>query len=112
MQKTETRIADIKRRQAGHRQSQHGHLGHRIFALGDDIYLEKISYRAFQRRYGKSVGRKAPGSFVQLLPPGWKCRRPHQRIPDPLDQTPSDLPLRVCRQKTSIPTLASLSVWG
>ena len=67
MQKTEARIADLKRRQAAHRHSQHGALVHRILALGDEIYLEKISYRAFQRRYGKSVGRKAPGTFVHLL---------------------------------------------
>lgn len=67
MQKTEARIADIKRRQTVHRQRQHGHLVNRILALGDGLYLEKLSYRAFQRRYGKSVGRKAPGSFVRRL---------------------------------------------
>jgi transposase len=67
MQKTETRIADIQRRQAAHRQSQHGQLVNRILAMGDLFQLEKLSYRAFQRRYGKSVGRKAPGSFVQRL---------------------------------------------
>jgi transposase len=67
MQKTETRIADIKRRQAAHRTSQHGQLVNRILAMGDSFHFEKLSYRAFQRRYGKSVGRKAPAKFVALL---------------------------------------------
>lgn len=67
MQKTETRIADIKRRQAAHRTSQHGQLVNRILAMGNSFHFEKLSYRAFQRRYGKSVGRKAPGKFVALL---------------------------------------------
>ena len=35
--------------------------------MGDSFHFEKLSYRAFQRRYGKSVGRKAPGQFVALL---------------------------------------------
>lgn len=67
MRQTETKIADIQRRQAAHRKSQHGQLVNRILAMGDVFQFEKLSYRAFQRRYGKSVGRKAPSSFVQLL---------------------------------------------
>jgi putative transposase len=67
MQQTETKIADLQRRQAAHRSSQHGQLVNRILAMGDVFNLEKLSYRAFQRRYGKSVGRRAPGSFVQHL---------------------------------------------
>jgi transposase len=29
--------------------------------------LEKISYKAWQKQYGKSVGLRAPGMFVEML---------------------------------------------
>ena len=35
--------------------------------MGDTIKLEKLSYRAFQRRFGRSVGMRAPGMFVERL---------------------------------------------
>ena len=31
------------------------------------VILEKISYQAWQKQYGKSVGLRAPGMFVELL---------------------------------------------
>lgn len=34
---------------------------------GDIIKLEKLSYRAFQKLFGKSVGNRAPGMFVSHL---------------------------------------------
>jgi hypothetical protein len=36
----------------------------RILAQGNVIKLERLSYRAFQKTYGKSVGFRAPGTFV------------------------------------------------
>jgi len=36
-------------------------------AVGNRILLEKISYKAWQKRYGKSVGLRAPGMFVEML---------------------------------------------
>ena len=38
-----------------------------MVALGTTIILEKISYKAWQKRFGKSVGLRAPGMFVELL---------------------------------------------
>ena len=35
--------------------------------MGNTVNLEKLSYVAFQKRFGKSVGRRAPGMFVELL---------------------------------------------
>ena len=35
--------------------------------MGKNIKLEKLSYRAFQKNFGKSVGAKAAGMFVSLL---------------------------------------------
>ncbi len=57
----------MRRKQAEHRKSLHGQLANHIFSLGNVIKLEKLSYRAFQRIYGKSVGVRAPGMFVSML---------------------------------------------
>ena len=65
--KTRARISEIKRKQAATRKTAHGRLVNEILAMGNEIKLEKLSYLAFQRRYGKSVGRRAPGMFVELL---------------------------------------------
>jgi hypothetical protein len=65
--KTQTRLAEVHRRQAAHRKRLHGQLVNRILKLGNVINLEKLSYRSFQRNYGKSVGFRAPGTFVSFL---------------------------------------------
>jgi hypothetical protein len=66
-QATRRRLASQERKLAAHRKSLHGHLAHEIVSIGTDIRLEKISYKAWQRQYGKSVGLRAPGMFVELL---------------------------------------------
>jgi putative transposase len=65
--KTETKLAELHRRQAAHRKTLHGSLVNRILRMGNRFKLEKLSYRAFQRRYGRSVGMRAPGRFVAHL---------------------------------------------
>jgi hypothetical protein len=35
--------------------------------MGKHIKTEKLSYRAFQRQYGRSVGVRAPGVFLSIL---------------------------------------------
>jgi putative transposase len=64
---TETRLAELHRKQAAHRKSLHGRLVNRILRMGNRFKWEKLSYRAFQRRYGRSVGMRAPGRFVAHL---------------------------------------------
>ena len=64
---TETKLAEIQRKQAAYRKSLHGQLVNRVLRMGDVIKLEKLSYRAFQRQYGRSVGMRAPGMFVAQL---------------------------------------------
>src|SRR6266704_808539 len=56
-----------RRKLAAHRKSLHGRLVHEIVAVGNTIILEKISYKAWQKQYGKSVGLRAPGMFIELL---------------------------------------------
>lgn len=65
--RTEARLAEERRRQAAHRKSLHGNLANRIVIHGNRFMLEKVSYRAFQRRWGRSVGARAPAMFVGLL---------------------------------------------
>jgi putative transposase len=64
---TREQLAELRRKQAAHRKSLHGRKVNRILAQGNLIKLEKLSYRAFQKRYGKSVGFRGPGTFVALL---------------------------------------------
>jgi hypothetical protein len=66
-QKTRQRIATRERKLAAHRKSLHGRKVHEIVAVGNTIMLEKISYKAWQKCYGRSVGLRAPGMFVEHL---------------------------------------------
>lgn len=65
--RTQSKLAEVHRKQAAHRKSLHGHMVNRVLRMGDVIQLEKLSYRAFQRRFGRSVGMRAPGTFVAHL---------------------------------------------
>jgi HpcH/HpaI aldolase/citrate lyase family len=40
---------------------------HQIVRSGNTIITEKLSYKGWQKRYGKSVGRCAPGMFIDHL---------------------------------------------
>ena len=64
---TEARLADLYRKHAAHRKTLHGRMANCVLSMGDHIKLEKVSYRSFQRNYGKSVGMRAPGTFVSIL---------------------------------------------
>src|SRR5271157_615943 len=60
-------LAELYRKQAAYRKSLHGCQVNRILALGNVIKMEGLSYRAFQKRFGKSVGFRGPGTFVAFL---------------------------------------------
>ncbi len=64
---TRRRLAHKERRLSAHRKSLHGRLAHEIIRIGNDIRIEKISYRAWQKQFGKSVGRSAPGMLIDHL---------------------------------------------
>ena len=65
--RTETKLAEMRRKQAAQRKSLHGSMANRVLRMGDVIQMERLSYRAFQRQFGRSVGMRAPGMFVQHL---------------------------------------------
>jgi len=59
--------AGLERRLAAERRRAHGELCNRILGQGNIVKTEKLSYRAFQKMFGKSVGRSAPGKFIAEL---------------------------------------------
>ena len=67
LQKAFDQLSDISRRQAAHRKAQHGKLANEILQKGNHIKTEKLSYKAFQRLFGSSVGLRAPGMFIETL---------------------------------------------
>ena len=60
-------LAELQRVLAETRKRAHGTLANEILKLGTDIKTEKLSYRAFQKLYGKSISRRAPGMFISML---------------------------------------------
>ncbi len=64
---TRRRKAARERKLAAQRKSLHGRLVHEIVSLGTTIIVEKVSYKGWQKRYGKSVGLRAPGMFIEML---------------------------------------------
>jgi hypothetical protein len=64
---TRRRLAHQERKLAAHRKSLHGRLVHEIIRVGNDVRIEKISYKGWQKRYGKSVGLRAPGMLIDHL---------------------------------------------
>jgi transposase len=65
--KTRNAKANLERKLTAHRKSLHGELVNDILRNGSVIKLEKLSYKAFQKLFGKSVGRRAPKMFVSHL---------------------------------------------
>ncbi len=68
--KTQHQLADMARKQATHRKTLHGRLVNTILKIGNQIKTEKLSYKSFQKNFGKSVGLRAPGMFIEKL----KCK--------------------------------------
>ncbi len=66
-ERTRRRKAEKERKLAAHRKSLHGRKVHEIASQGQTVIIEKISYKAWQKQYGRSVGLRAPGMFIELL---------------------------------------------
>jgi putative transposase len=64
---TKTRVAELHRRQAGHRRTLHGGLVNRLFAHGAEIACEKLDYLAWQKNFPRSVRDRAPGMLVEMI---------------------------------------------
>ena len=112
-QKTRRRKAAKERKLAAHRKSLHGRLVHEIIAVGNTIILEKISYTAWQKQYGTSVGLRAPGMFIDML------RRTVASMGGTLIEVSTRTTklsqychgCRQCEKKSSLTALASVRLW-
>ena len=60
-------LAEVERKLAAGRKRDHGTLINKILKLGIVIKTEKLSYKAFQKMYGRSVKQRAPGMFVDAI---------------------------------------------
>ena len=52
---------------AATRKSLHGRLSNEILSYGTVIKAEKLSYRGWQRQFGRSVSFRAPGKVIEIL---------------------------------------------
>jgi hypothetical protein len=66
-QATRRRKATKERKLAAHRKSLHGRKVHELVAQGNKLCTEKLSYKGWQKQYGRSVGLRAPGMFMDHL---------------------------------------------
>jgi transposase len=64
---TKQQLQNLERRKAAHRKSLHGRLANRIVRLGNQIHTEKVSYRGWQKQFGRSIGHHAPSAFEGSL---------------------------------------------
>lgn len=62
--RTQDELVELLRRESAHRKTLHGELANRVLALGKVIRTEKLSYHAFQRQCGRSVGVRAPVGYL------------------------------------------------
>jgi putative transposase len=60
-------LCELERKHAAKRKELHGQLINKILSHGNIIKAEKLSYKAFQKMYGRSVGFRAPGLFMNIL---------------------------------------------
>ena len=63
----QARLADLERRLAAARKRDHGELANVVLGLGNVIQTESLSYRSFQRNFGRSSKTRGPGMFIQHL---------------------------------------------
>lgn len=65
--KTKAIIQEYERKLSEQRKTLHGKEVNSIFKQSKIVKTEKLSYKAFQKLFGKSVGRRAPSQFIQRL---------------------------------------------
>jgi hypothetical protein len=89
-------------------------MAHEIVRIGKTIILEKISYKGWQKQYGKSVGLRAPGMFVERLrrTGATDGRHPARSLHTHHQTQPILSRLWNLCQKAAVTTLAHLRVWA
>lgn len=65
--KTRSEHRELERKVKEIRKQLHGRDTNQILQLASSIQTERLSYKAFQKMFGKSIGRKAPSMFLKML---------------------------------------------
>lgn len=60
-------IKETQRKTAMARKTAQGQLANQVIAIGKTIKAEKLSYKSFQKLWGKSVGKRSPATFMSKL---------------------------------------------
>lgn len=63
----QTQLSELERTLAAGRKRDHGELVNKILGLGNLIQTEKLSYKGWQKNFGRSAKARASGMFVSLL---------------------------------------------
>lgn len=66
-QTRQVQLSELERCLAAARKRDHGELANKIVGLGNCIQIEKLSYKGFQKNFGRSAKVRASGMFVSLL---------------------------------------------
>ena len=66
-QRLRGQLGEAERRLAAERKRAHGELVNRTLALGTTVKIEALSYKAWQKCFGRSIRARAPGLFVTML---------------------------------------------
>jgi putative transposase len=64
---TRSEHRELERKIKEVRKQLHGRDTNQILQQASSIQTEKLSYKAFQKMFGKSIGRKAPSKFLKML---------------------------------------------
>lgn len=59
--------AEFERKLSSHRKCEHGRLSNEIIRRGATVRSEKVSYKAWQKLFGRSVNKRAPGMFMNMV---------------------------------------------
>ena len=57
----------VEEKAVEHRRNEHGRLANIVLSAGTTVHIERASYVGWQKCYGRSAARRAPGSFVAVL---------------------------------------------
>lgn len=66
-QEKRIKLSDKERRLACERKRSHGELSNIILSIGTRIRTERISHKAWQKTFGRSVGVRAPGMLMASI---------------------------------------------
>ena len=67
MIKTINKLKSIEQSLSGQRKTEHGYYANKILSKCDIFVTEKLSFKEFQKQWGKSIGRTAPSMFLKLI---------------------------------------------